>query len=328
MTQRPSFFVFLSLLALLIFALPPDALARAGGGGSMGSRGGHTYQSMPSTSTYRAAPITRSTAPQAAPRPAMAQPSFAPPPAAAPSFFAAHPFLTGMAGSFLGASLFSAFFGHSAMAGGVGGDMMGGGGGGMLLPLLLIGGLGYLAYRFFRSRQGTGQGGFASPFMGGNAQPDSSFQQNAPQQGEAETPLTLAAPDYQAFLSLLEKIQLAWGTGDVANLAPYLTSEMQHYFSQELAANTSRGLVNHVEQVAPLAGDLVEAWTEGPMDYATVHLKWSAIDYMVHIGKTSSDPDYVAEGSLVAPIQAAEIWTFTRAHGGGNWVLSAIQQVA
>ena len=331
------FSVLLTLLGLLALTAPHRAEARAGSGGSMGSRGTHTYQAMPSTSTHQAAPIQRSMTPQptAAPRPQagynaspMAQP------AASPSFFGAHPFLSSMAGGFLGAGLFNMISGHSAMAGtGMDPNAVAGGGGGMgfLLPLLLIGGLGYLAWRFMGQRNGQA-GGFAPSFASMNApQADASFATASPANAignDQGTPLTLGQEDYQAFPPLLEKIQSVWGASDLDHLRQYLTPEMVHYFSQELSANSSRGLVNKVEQVKALAGDLIEAWSEDAMDYATVHLKWSAIDYMARLDRQPTDADYVADGSASIPTQAEEVWTFTRARNGGHWLLSAIQQVA
>ncbi|MGC2204285.1 MAG: hypothetical protein WA633_29600, partial [Stellaceae bacterium] len=140
------------LLALFLTAnlalAPAIAEARAGssyGGRSsgMGSRGLRTYENNGGE------PLSRSVTPlpQTAPR----QPGFAP---AAPasaygggSFFQRHPFLTGLAGGFIGSWL----FGHSGYAageeGGSGASMLG-----MLLQLLIIGLLIYFAVRLFRGR--------------------------------------------------------------------------------------------------------------------------------------------------------------------------------
>ena len=327
MTHR--FFVFLTLLCLLALTFPQGAQARAGSGGSMGSRGTHTY--APS----HAAPIQRSMTPQpsVAPRPQAgynAAPQMAAP-AASPSFFGAHPFLSSMAGGFLGAGLFNMMFGHSAMAGtGVDPTAVAGGGGmGFLLPLLLIGGLIFVASKFFGQRNQAS--GVVLPFSSMNApQADASFANANPALAvgnDQGVPLTLGQEDYQAFPPLLEKIQTVWGMADLDHLRQYLTPEMVHYFNQELSANTSRGLMNKVEQVKMLAGDLVEAWSEGTMDYATVQLKWTSIDYMARMDRQPTDADYIAEGSASVPTQAEEVWTFTRAHNGGHWLLSAIQQM-
>src|SRR2546423_9298945 len=121
----------LSLFFCLTLALAPSlADARAGssssGGGkssssSMGSRGSRTYQNN------NAAPVTRSMTPS---NPSATSPMGAPAPAHAGggSFFQRHPFLTGLAGGFLGSMLFSHL-------GGLGTGL------GFLLTLLIIGGL-------------------------------------------------------------------------------------------------------------------------------------------------------------------------------------------
>ena len=315
--------IFLTLLCVLALAVPHMAEARAGGGKSSGSRGGRTFQAMPPASPYKAQPIERSATPtpqQAAPHPQTGPTAPSVAPAPAPSFFGAHPFLSSLAGGFLGMGLYNALFGHGA--GGVGASGTGDMG---LLPLLLIGGLIFFAVRWFK-RRGTPMGMPASfPAM-------NMLQQEAPYtdstvRSAQDTPLTIGDADYQTFQTMLEKIQTEWDRVDTGQLRQYLTPEMQHYFSQELAANTSRGLANKIENVKMLSGDMIEAWSEESMDYATVHLKWSAIDYMACLDRQPTDPDYVAEGSRDVPTEAQEVWTFVRAQNGGRWLLSAIQQV-
>jgi predicted lipid-binding transport protein (Tim44 family) len=55
-------------------------------------------------------------------------------------------------------------------------------------------------------------------------------------------------------------------------------------------------------------------------------MKWSAIDYLARLDRSPGAPDYVAGGDLNRPIESEEVWTFVR-RSGGNWLLSAIQQV-
>ena len=93
---------------------------------------------------------------------------------------------------------------------------------------------------------------------------------------------------------------------------------MLSYFSEQLAGNASRGLINRVTDVKLLQGDLAEAWREGATDYATVAMKFALNDIMVDR----------ASGRTVEPasgVEVTELWTFMRAHGG-NWLLSASQQ--
>jgi predicted lipid-binding transport protein (Tim44 family) len=97
-----------------------------------------------------------------------------------------------------------------------------------------------------------------------------------------------------------------------------MTSEMLSYFSEQLAENASRGLVNQVSDVKLEQGDLAEAWREDGAEYATVAMRFALTDRMVEraSGRT-------VEGG--EPGEVTELWTFRRARGG-NWLLSAIQQ--
>ena len=78
---------------------------------------------------------------------------------------------------------------------------------------------------------------------------------------------------------------------------------MLSYYSEELAANASRGVVNRISDVKLLQGDLAEAWREGDTDYATVAMRYALNDTYV-------DPTgRVVEGG---PDEATEVWTFRR----------------
>jgi predicted lipid-binding transport protein (Tim44 family) len=94
---------------------------------------------------------------------------------------------------------------------------------------------------------------------------------------------------------------------------------MESYFTQDMAANAAKGVVNKVLDVKLLQGDLAEAWREGNDEYASVAMHFGLVDKT--LDRTSGK---IVEGSE-QPIEATEIWTFQRSVGG-NWVLSAIQQ--
>jgi predicted lipid-binding transport protein (Tim44 family) len=104
----------------------------------------------------------------------------------------------------------------------------------------------------------------------------------------------------------------------VMALRAQVTPEMLSYFSEQLAENASRGLINRVADVKLLRGDLAEAWREGNVDYATVAMNFALKDSMVD--RASGQTVTGGEQSEVT-----ELWTFMRARGG-NWLLSAIQQ--
>jgi predicted lipid-binding transport protein (Tim44 family) len=113
-------------------------------------------------------------------------------------------------------------------------------------------------------------------------------------------------------------IQAAYSSEDLSALRAKVTPEMLSYFSEQLAGNASRGLINRVTDVSLLQGDLAEAWREGGTDYATVAMKFAFKDSMVD--RTSGRTVEGGERSEVT-----ELWTFMRARGG-TWLLSAIQQ--
>jgi predicted lipid-binding transport protein (Tim44 family) len=94
---------------------------------------------------------------------------------------------------------------------------------------------------------------------------------------------------------------------------------MLSYFAEDLARNTSRGVVNRISDVKLLQGDLAEAWHEGSTDYATVAMKFSLSDQML-----DRATGRVVEGDA-HPQTTTEVWTFRRERGG-SWLLSAIQQ--
>src|SRR5262249_39384976 len=89
------------------------------------------------------------------------------------------------------------------------------------------------------------------------------------------------------------------------------------YFSEELSANASKGVVNRVSDVKLLQGDLAEAWREGDTDYATVAMRFSLNDETI-----DRDSGRVVQGG---PDEATEVWTFMRVRGG-HWLVSATQQ--
>src|SRR5476651_388164 len=301
---------WLAAIAAVLLIVPVMADARVGGGTSSGSRGSNTGSAPAPTKTApTAAPIARSTTPtQTAPTTNVAQA-----PAAQGSFFSRHPFLTGM----LGAGLFGMMFG-----GGFGGaaGMLG-----LLFQVALIGGLAYLALRFFRGRMASA----GAPAYAGATQ----RLMESPLTRSSSVPLTgggapLTAPmaitteDYSTFENLLGSIQTTYSAGDLAKMRALVTPEMLGYFSEQLSGNASRGLENKVEAVKLEQGDLSEAWSEQGLDYATVAMRFSLIDYSRRLSDGA-----IVEGNAQARTEATEIWTFLRSKGG-NWILSAIQQAA
>jgi predicted lipid-binding transport protein (Tim44 family) len=304
------------LLALFFCAsvalTPAIAEARAGSSygsrpSSMGSRGLRTYQND------NAQPLSRSMTPFQQ-GPVTSSPSPSAPAYGGGSFFQRHPFLTGLAGGFLGSWL----FGH----GGYAADGASGGSGlGMLLELLIIGGLIYLVFRLFRGRAFSTAGPGRVPF----SMPRSAGAAATPRPARGQD-INLSDADLAAFQTLHAAVQEAWSAGDLGRLRRLMTPEMLSYFSEELTRNSSQGVQNIVSDVQLIKGELSESWQEGDLQNATAYMRWRAIDYVLRLGRSPGDPDSIVSGNPRIPVEAEEVWTFVRRRGG-NWLLSAIQQV-
>jgi predicted lipid-binding transport protein (Tim44 family) len=156
---------------------------------------------------------------------------------------------------------------------------------------------------------GSGLGGFGGGF--GSA--------SAPAQRSAGTDdVGLTPDDFNTFEQTLGEVQTAYGKEDLSALRSRVTPEMLSYYSEELAANASRGVVNRISDIKLEQGDLAEAWREGNTDYATVAMRYALNDTVV------DQNGRVLEGG---PDEATEVWTFRR-DGGGKWLVSAVQQTA
>ena len=296
MTKRTPQWRFIAALVLtLALALTPSlAEARAGtsfGGGvsGMGSRGLRSFENN------GAAPLSRTMTNET---PGIGS-------YGGGSFFSRHPFLTGIFGGFLGSMLFGGgFFGH----------MFGG-----LFSLLIIGFLIVLAVRLLSGRGWAMTTGGTPRSLGAAAAP-------MQQQRYRGRDIYVGDADLNAFQSIHAAIQEAWARGDLAQMRQLMTPEMLSYFSEELTRNSSQGVQNLVSNVSLVKAELTESWEEGDLQYATAHMRWTALDYTVRIGAAPASPGALVAGDPRVPTEAEEVWTFVRRRGG-HWLLSAIQQV-
>jgi predicted lipid-binding transport protein (Tim44 family) len=222
--------------------------------------------------------------------------------------------LGGIAAGFLGAGLFGLLFGHGFFGGMAGFASIIG----LLLQIVLVVIVARLIYAWWQRRNAsTPAYAAARPATGYNFAGSGGMFGSTASSGTGE-PLAIAKSDYDAFEQLLDDIQAAYSAEDLSALRAKVTPEMLSYFSEQLAGNASRGLVNRVADVKLLQGDLAEAWREGGTDYATVAMRFALNDSMVERASGR-----VVEGG--EPSEVTELWTFRRARGG-NWLLSAIQQ--
>jgi predicted lipid-binding transport protein (Tim44 family) len=300
-----------AIVAATTGVLTSGADARIGGGLSLGSRGSRTFSAPPATSTMPStSPMQRSAT----------QPNFGSPrPGFTPGgLFGRSGLWGGLAAGFLGAGLFGLLFGHGFF-GGVFGlvSLLG-----LIFQLGLIAFIAMFVWRWFQRRN---EPAYAGPLYrdnssmgflrgvglgGGQSAGSAGTRQRSDDLGITNT-------DYDAFERSLGEIQTAYGNEDLSTLRSRATPEMVSYFSEDLAQNASRGVVNRISDVKLLQGDLAEAWREGSTDYATVAMRFTLNDVM--IDRASGR---VVEGG---PEEVSEAWTFRRA-SGGPWMLTAIQQ--
>jgi predicted lipid-binding transport protein (Tim44 family) len=305
-----------AVAAVLAFAMT-DADARAGRGGSFGSRGSQTFSAPPSTTTSPGArPIERSMTQPGQPGGTFAQR----PPVSSPvgGFFNRPGFLGGLFTGFLGAGLLGMLFGHGFL-GGLGGfaSMLG-----LMLQIGLIVIIGYLVWTWWqrRSQPALASGPALRDYASGAARPQMGFGGGAPAsraRASGTDEVGLTPDDFNAFEKILGEVQSAYSAEDLARLRRHVTPEMLSYFSEELSENASKGVVDRVSDVKLLQGDLAEAWREGDTDYATVAMRFSLNDETI-----DRDSGRVLQGE---PDEASEVWTFMRVRGG-HWLVSAIQQ--
>lgn len=322
----------LALAVALAFPLMVIAIsaadARAGRGGSFGSRGSRTFS----------APSTTTTAPNAA-QPfnrTMTQPGTAAPRGAPAAGNAARPgmgMMGGLMAGLLGAGLLGMLFGGGLFSGlGSLSSIFG-----LLLQIVIIVMVVRFAMSWWRRRNANAaayDGPAGGPASTGGPQTNlrnvlgGGLGAGAGAAGggfglgggaAASAPLEIKPDDYEAFERLLGDVQAAWSNEDVEKLHKLATPEMVSYFTEDLAANKQQGVVNKTTDVKLLQGDLAEAWREGVTDYATVAMRFSLVDKTIDraSGKVVDGGDQ--------PVEATEVWTFTRRPGEG-WELSAIQQ--
>jgi len=310
------------MMGLMLCAWTLDAWARAGGGKSSGSRGSRSTSAPAERSQQPAA-----TAPQAGPQ--AGQQAFQPQRGG---------WMGGLMGGITGFLIGGAI--GSLLLGGFGGGGLFGGIG--FLEILLIGGVLYFAFAYFRKRQ---QPTPASPY--GYAPPPSNDMPSWPSTASAGTAMMPAAANVESDLSrgvrhiqqmdstfnpehfaettseVFFNVQEAWMVRDMSSARTLLTPEMHETLQRECERLRAEKRVNYLDHISVRSMQVTEAWQESGEDFVTVHILASLMDYT--IDETTKD---VVEGSRTTPIKFEEYWTFTRPVGPNAWKLSAIQQAA
>ena len=301
--------VIVAVILALALALSPTAFAKMGSGKSFGSRGSRTID-RPIERT-----ITPPPAPSIAPPPSVQPAPSLAPPMAQPSMSQGNPFMAGMAGGLLGAGIGSMLFGHQPAYAAASEASPLGSVIGLMLQLALVGGVIWLGVRLFR---GATQASGIS-----RRQPIDVPYQAVPSpvlpRPRVDKQFEPSDADKQAFGAILIEVQKAWSDGDIGALRQLATPEIVSWLADDLSRNASQGVRNVVDRIGLQKGEVIEAWRDGQIEYATAVLTFSARDV------TIDGSGAVVAGDPHVPTLSTEAWTFLRAPGG-RWLLSAVER--
>jgi predicted lipid-binding transport protein (Tim44 family) len=321
-----------ALLFLCAWVFQADAWARAGRGGSFGSRGS---RSMTAPKPYTA---PRPTAPSPT-KPYTAPGATAPQPAPSSGGFL-RSFGGGLLGGLVGGMLFRSLFGGPSAHGGAGAGTGGGGIG--LLDILLLAGIAYLIYWYIKKKrqEAAAAPGYyqSSGTVALPPQPQYPPLYDQPQgpalEGDQDLERGLAnirqfdpsfdeAKFQDMCMDTFFKIQGAWANRDMGPVRNLLSDEMYRIFQADAEALKAQKQINRLENIAVRSVDITEAWQESGSDFITARVYANLLDY--NVDETSGQ---VVEGSKTEPVKFEEYWTFTRPVGANAWQLSAINQAA
>ena len=314
------------VMGVLALTMPEHAWARAGGGGSSGSRGSRSFSSPSRSYSTPSRPTSPSTQPLTQPRP-IPQPA----PQPSPMGGVWRSLAGGVVGGILGGMLFRSL----GFAGGSGG--FGGSGGGFgLFELLLLAGIAYLIYWIVRRRR-TSQEATATSYYS---------QAPADSYGSTGAPAATLEPAYGSeelerglgYIRQMDprfdevgfkewtsdtffRIQAAWMHRDLEKFRPLVAEEMQEVFRKQIEDLKTKRQINKLENIAVRSVEVTEAWQERGLDFITVRFLANLLDYTV-----DETTGKIVNGSDSEPVKFEEFWTWVRPVGPNPWRLSAINQ--
>lgn len=239
-------------------------------------------------------------------------------------------FSRGLMGGLLGGAIGGMLFG----------SMFGAGGSGMgILPLLILGGIGFFLYRKFTA-QARG-GGARGPGMNGQNQfgggmpggansdmrppPAPSFGgQSSLEEGVAQIKETDRDFDESYFTEIASdvffQVQAGWMRRDVNSYKHLLGGQLAGEYAKTFEEMKTAGRTNKLESIAVRTIEVIEASSDGHEDVVTVRFIASLLDYTVD--DASGD---IVEGSNTAPVKFEEDWTWARPTRTNEWKLEGIK---
>ena len=219
---------------------------------------------------------------------------------------------------------------------GFGGNHGGFGSGIGLFEILLMGGLLFGVYWFFKRRREGAAAEAYSQNLAETVEPyhtsyGPGYDQAREDNGGVEKGLGYirrmdSSFDEKRFQDLCMdyffKIQGAWGNRDLSGVKGLLSEELFGIIQSDAEKLRAEKKINRLENVAVRSVDLVEVWQESGSDFITVRFYANLLDF-IEDEKTGQ----VLSGSKTEPVKFEEYWTYTRPVGNHPWRLSAIQQV-
>ncbi|MCL2790526.1 MAG: Tim44 domain-containing protein [Desulfobulbus sp.] len=233
----------------------------------------------------------------------------------------------GLLGGALGGLLFGSLFG-------MGGSGMG------ILPLLLLGGVGYFLYKRFANRPSApSAAGYQPPpdsgrfqdgqdhFSGSAVPPVPPIREaRTMEQGLAEIRLTDPGFDDKYFLEVASdvffKVQAGWMRRDLNSYRHLLGSQLAAEYEGHFARMRAAGQINKLESIAIRRVEIVDAGSDNGEDYVTVLFTANLLDYTVN-----DTTGALLEGSMTEPVKFAEQWTWARPIRTEQWKLEGINVV-
>ncbi len=224
------------------------------------------------------------------------------------------------------------------------GSMFGASGSGMgILPLLLLGGVGYFLYKRFVNRPSQPASGYQSPlganrfqgntssFGGSSAPPEPPpvppiRETDTLQGGLAEIRMTDPGFDENHFLEVASdvffKIQAGWVRRDLASYRNLLGAQLAEEYERHFLRMKEEGRINKLESIAIRRLEIAAAGSENGEDFVTVLFTANLLDYTV-----DDKTDALVEGSMTEPVKFAEQWTWARPVRTESWRLEGIEVV-
>jgi predicted lipid-binding transport protein (Tim44 family) len=231
----------------------------------------------------------------------------------------------GLIGGALGSMLFGSMFG-----------MGGGSGMGMLLPLLLLGGVGYFLYKRFANRPPASPIDYQRPVdeqfqkyqgdVGGNNIPPIPPIREARGAEHGLAMIRLIDPDFdekhfvEVASDVFFQVQAGWMRRDLASYRHLLGKQLAEEYERHFAELRNLGHINKLESIAIRKVEIVSAGSENNEDFVTVLFAANLLDYTV-----DEKSGALVSGSMTEPVKFAEHWTWTRPTRTNDWKLEGIE---